>query len=128
MHLLFVLSPHVFPLYFSAQNQDLCSEHLSPTEQSLVSMADVLLHHHAATELLLCSQTQLLHVRICAGVRAHAPHHWFGHDGEGALCCRLGLLLQASVMVRVGLLADVETSLEKVSSRGHGGQRRGVAR
>ncbi len=24
-------------------------------------------------------------------------------------------------MVRVGLLADVETSLEKVSSRGHGG-------
>lgn len=88
--------------------------------------ADVSLHHHAATELLR-SQTQLLHVRICAGGRAHVPHCWFGRDGEGTLCCGLRVLLEAGVGVRVGLLADVQTSLKKVSSGGHGGQRRGVA-
>lgn len=90
-------------------------------------MADVLLHHHTATELLLPSQTQLLHVRICAGGCSQAPHHWFGQDGEGALCCRVRLLTGAGVGVRVGLLADVQASLEKISSRGHRGQRRGVA-
>lgn len=89
---------------------------------------DVLLHHDAAAELLLlCSQTQLLHVRVCAGDRAQVPHGRLGHDGESALCCRVGLLLEVSVGVRVGLLADVQTSLEKVSSGGHGRQGRGVA-
>lgn len=99
-------------------------------KQSAVSMAVVLLHHHTAAELLLLrSQTQLLHVGICAGGSAHAPRRRFGHDVEVALCsCRLGLLLlEAGVRVRVGLLADVQTSLEEVSSGGHGGERRGEA-
>lgn len=90
----------------------------------------VLFDHHAATELLLLlpSQTQLLHVWIGAGGSAQVPHHRFGENREGALCRRLGLLLEAGgVGVRVGLLADVQTSLEKVSSGGHWGQRGGVA-
>lgn len=87
----------------------------------------VLLDHHTAAELLLCSQTQLLHVGVCAGGRAQAPRHRFGDGGEGALCCRLGLLLEARVGVRECLLADVQTSLEKVSSGGHRGQGGGVA-
>lgn len=95
---------------------------LSSTEADLV-----LLDHHTAAELLLCSQTQLLHVGLCAGGRPQAPRHRFGYDGEGALCCRLGLLLEARVGVRECLLADVQTSLEKVSSGGHGGQGGGVA-
>lgn len=93
--------------------------------QSLVSAAR-LLHHHAAAELLLLrGQTQLLHVGVCAGGRVQAPHGWFGNGWEGALRGRVGLLLQAGM--RVCLLADVQTSLEKVSSGGHGGQRGGVA-
>lgn len=87
----------------------------------------VLLHHHTATELLLCGQTRVLLVRVCAGGRVRAPRPWLGHDEEGALCCRLGLLLEADVGGRGGLLADVQTSLKEVSSGGHGGQRRGVA-
>lgn len=84
-----------------------------------------LLHHHAAAELLLSSQTQLLHGGVGARGRAHAPHHRFGQDGEGALCCRLLLLLEAGVRVR--LLADVQTLLQKVGGGGHGGERGAVA-
>lgn len=87
-------------------------------------MAEVLLHHHTAAELLLLPrQTQLLHVRVCAGGCAYAPHCWFGQDGKGALCFRLGLLLKAAGRERVGLLTDVQVSLEKVSSGGYGRQR-----
>ncbi|TNN63649.1 hypothetical protein EYF80_026185 [Liparis tanakae] len=95
-----------------------------------VSMADALLHHHAAAELLLLrSQTQLLQVGVCAGGRGRglAPHGWFRGDGGGAWRCRLGLLLEADVRVRVRLLADVQASPEKVSGGGHGGQGGGVA-
>lgn len=102
----FICSPHFCALLFSAQNQ------VKPC------WSDVSLHHHAAAEL---------HVGLRAGGRAQAPHGRLGHDGERALCRRLGLLLQADVGVRVGLLADVQTSLEEVSSGGHGGQRGRVA-
>lgn len=102
-----------------SESRDLSS---SSTEADLV-----LLDHHAAAELLLRSQTQLLQVGLCAGGRAQAPHRRFGYGGEGALCCRLGLLLEARVGVGECLLADVQTSLEKVSSGGHGGQGGGVA-
>lgn len=123
LYILFVLSSCFYSLFFMAQNQ--VKIWASSTETGL---SDVLLHHHTATELLLlCRQTQLLHVRICAGGRAHAPHRWFGNGVEDALCCRLGMLLEASVGVRECLLADVQTSLKKVSSGGHGGQRGGVA-
>lgn len=125
LHLLFVRSPHSSSVFFSAQHQERIF--FSSTERIIAGL-DVLFHHHTATELLLlCGQTQLLHVRACAGGRAHVPHRWLRHDREGAMCCRLGLLLEANVRVRVGLLADVQTSLEKVSSGGHGGHRGRVA-
>lgn len=75
LHLFVVLSPHCCCLFFSAQNQ---VKIFFPTqrEQSLVLIADV---------LLLCSQTQLLYVRVCAEGQAHAPHRWLGYDGEGAI-------------------------------------------
>lgn len=86
---------------------------------------DVLLHHHAAAQLLLGGQTQILHVGICAGDRTHAPHGQFGNGRrEGAVSCGGGLLFDARMEMRGLLLADVETSLQKVSGRGHGGQRR----
>lgn len=120
LHLLLVLSSALAFLLSSDSSLHFCCQLLHHGEQSLVSMADFLFDHHAAAELLLRRQTQLLHVRLCA------PHGWFGHDGEGALGRRLGQLLDAAGGVRVGLLADVQTGLEEVSSGGHGGQR-GVA-
>lgn len=51
-----------------------------------------------------------------------------GENREGALRCGVGVMLEAGgVGVRVGLLADVQASLEKVSSGGHRGQRGRVA-
>lgn len=124
---LFVPITSAFFSSWGSKPSHICSEHLPQGEQSLVLMADVLLHHHTAAErlLLLPRQTQLLHARVCAGGRAYAPHCWLGQDGKGALCFRLGLLLKAAE--RVGLLADVQVSLEKVSSGGYGRQRWGVA-
>lgn len=95
--------------------------------QSLFSFTErtflmFLLHHHAAAELLLSSQTQLLHVGVGARGRAHAPHRRFGQDGEAALCCGL-LLLLLEAGVRMRLLADVQTLLEQVGGRSHRGKR-----
>lgn len=89
---------------------------------SFVDGGDSSLHHDAAAELLLlCSQTQLLHVRAGAGDRVQPPHGWFGNGREGAHGGRVGLLLLQAGM-RVRLLADVQTGLEEESSGGHGRQ------
>lgn len=89
-----------------------------------------LFHHHTAAERLLPCQAQLLHVGVHAGGRSPAPHGQFRRGGEGHLCGRrrLLLLLGAGVGgVRVRSLADVQTGLEEIGSRGHGGQGGGVA-
>lgn len=94
-------------------------------EKSSKETLDVLLHHHAAAQLLLGGQTQILHVGICAGDQTHAPHGQFGNGRrEGAVSCGRGLLFDARMEMRGLMLADVKTSLQKVSGRGHGGQRR----
>lgn len=95
------------------------------SKQTAAADLDVLLHHHAAAQLLLGGQTQILHVGICAGDRTHAPHGQFGNGRrEDAVSCGMGLLFDARMEIRGLLLADVKTSLQKVSGRGHGGQRR----
>lgn len=125
LYIFFVFSPSFYSLFSVVQNP--VKIWASSTETNIAGLSDLLLHHHTAAELLLCSQTQLLHVRIRAGDRGHPPHRWFSSGGEGALCCRPGLLLEAVMGVRECLLADVQTSLKKVSSRGDRGQRRGEA-
>lgn len=62
-------------------------------------------------------------------LKAKPMLHTAGWDmmGRVPLFRKLGLLLEADVGVRVGLWANVQTSLEKVSSGGHRGQRRRVA-
>lgn len=93
---------------------------------SFLQPSSVLLHHHAAAELLLSGQAQLLHAGVHAGVRAHAPQSQSGGDGKGAR--RSGLrLLQDGEGERLGLLADVQASLKKVGGGGHGRQGGGVA-
>lgn len=88
--------------------------------------SSILFDHHAAAELLLSGQAQLLHAGVGAGDRAHAPHSQLGRDGEGALCCGLRLL-QDGEGERLGLLADVQARLEHVGGGGHGGHGGGVA-
>lgn len=125
---LFILITSSLPFLRGSKSSNFCTKHL-PQREQLVLMADVLLHHHTAAELLLLlpRQTQLLHVRVCAGGGSYAPHCWFGQDGKGASCFRLGLLLKAGGGESVGLLTDVQVSLEKVSSGGYGRQRWDVA-
>lgn len=88
----------------------------------LVGGGDSLLHHDAAAELLLlCGQTELLHVRVSARYRVQPPHGRFGNGWEGAHGGGVGLLLLQAGM-SVCLLADVQTGLEEESSGSHGGQ------
>lgn len=85
----------------------------------------ILLHHHAAAQLLLGGQTQVLHVGVSAGDWTHAPHGRLGNGRrKGAVSSRGGLQFDASVEMRGWLLADVQASFQKVSSGGHRRQRR----
>lgn len=87
-------------------------------------------NHHTAAQLLLSSQTQLLHVRVVAGGGAQVPDPWSGWQREGTSMPEgLGQVLQldARGVADVGWLADVQAGLEKVSSRGHWGEGGGVA-
>lgn len=89
----------------------------------LVGDDDSLLHHDAAAELLLlCSQTELLHVWVSTRYRVQPPHCWFGNGWEGAHGGRVGLLLLLQAGMSVRLLADVQTGLEEESSGSHRGQ------
>lgn len=119
---LFVRSSSFMASFFNTHSQ---VNFLRNLPETAAADLDVLLHHHTAAQLLLGGQTQILHVRICAGDRTHAPHGGLGNGRrKGAVSCGGGLQFDASMEMSGRLLADVQTSLQKVSGRGHRGQRR----
>lgn len=79
-----------------------------------------LFHHDTTAELGLSPQGHILPIGVRTG---HCPpYSGLDAGGEGVRGGQSGLL-GLETQGRVRLLADVETGLEKVSSRGHGGQR-----
>lgn len=101
----------MYPMLSKVQNDSFVFHCFSSLSQSAVLL--VLLHQDTTAELGLSR-----HVGVC--VRGHPPHDWLGVDGIG--CGQDGLLwLEPSVERGVWLLADVESCLEKVRSRGHWG-------
>lgn len=95
---------------------------LRTSSKSLPSLLD----HDTAAELLLLTGTdQLLDIRFRLDAGAQAPTALLGQEGERPLAWDGGLDLQVLWGLRVKMwpLADVQTSLQKMGSRGHGGQR-----
>lgn len=87
-----------------------------------------LLDHDTTAELLLLTGTdQLLDIKFRLDAGAQGPTALLGQEGERPLGRDGGLELQVLWGLRVEMwpLADVQTSLQKMGSRCHGGQGRG---
>lgn len=84
-----------------------------------------LLDHDTTAELLLLTGTdQLLDIKFRLDAGAQGPTALLGQEGERPLGRDGGLELQVLWGLRVEMwpLADVQTSLQKMGSRCHGGQ------